>query len=241
MRDRAAELRAALEPRLFHPADEPRIRLGPRRVRPRAGAAEPVVGPGPADRGRDRRPLRRPARDDRRRAALCRRSAPDALFDDAAVARSRRRRPDRLRAVRLFVQPGAVGVQQAAAAGEARPCARRRHRGRLVRAIPVRAVRRRDDRQFRLAGGADGVRLPDAADRAAVAGARDAAVATSARTCLPRTSNRSRPRWRRRSAIAPTCCWCSASSPAAFSSPSSPCICRPISPIAASRRRPAAG
>ena len=58
---------------------------------------------------------------------------------------------------------------------------------------------------------------------------------------LPRTSNRSRPRWRKRSAIAPTCCWCSASSPAAFSSPSSPCICRPIWPIAASRRRPAAG
>ena len=95
--------------------------------------------------------------------------------DDAAVARSRRRRPDRLRAFRLFVQPRAVGVQQAAAAGEARPCARRRHRGRLVRAIPVRAVRRGDDRQFRLAGGADGVRVADAADRAAVARDRDAA------------------------------------------------------------------
>ena len=75
------------------------------------------------------------------------------------VARSRRRRPDRLRSVRLFVQPGAVGVQQAAAAREARLCARRRHRGRLVRAIPVRAVRRGDDRQFRLGGGADGVRV----------------------------------------------------------------------------------
>ena len=79
--------------------------------------------------------------------------------------------------------------------------------------------------------------LPDAVDRAAVARARDAAVADRRRTCLPRTSNRSRPRWRRRSAIAPTCCWCSASSPAAFSSPSSPCICRPIWPIAASRRQ----
>ena len=163
MRDRAVELRAALEPRLFRPADEPRVRLGTRRLRPRAGAAEPVVGPGPADRGRHRRSLRHPARDDRRRAALCRRPAADALFDDAAVARSRRRRPDRLRSIRLFVQPGAVGVQQAAAAREARLCARRRHRGRLVRAIPVRAVRRRDDRQFRLAGGADGVRAADAA------------------------------------------------------------------------------
>ena len=102
--------------------------------------------------------------------------------DDAAVARSRRRRPDRLRSVRLFVQPGAVGVQQAAAAREARHRARRRHRGRLVRAIPVRAVRRRDDRQFRLAGGADGVRAADAADRAAVAGDRDAACDVD-RTC----------------------------------------------------------
>ena len=45
----------------------------------------------------------------------------------------------------------------------------------------------------------------------------------------------------KRSATAPMCCWCSASSPAASSSPSSPCICRPIWSIAASRRRPAAG
>ena len=158
LRDRAVELRAALEPRLLRAADEPRIRLGPRRVRPRAGAAEPAVGTGPADRRRDRRSLRRLARDVRRRAALCRRPVADALFGDAAVARSRRRRPDRLRAVGLLVQPGAVGVQQAAAAREARHRARRRHRRRFVRAIPVRAVRRGADRQFRLADGADGIR-----------------------------------------------------------------------------------
>ena len=96
------------------------------------------------------------------------------------------------------------------------------------------------DRQFRLADGADGVRAADAADRAAVAGARDAAGGAAERAGR-RTSSRSGPRWRKRSAIAPTCCWCSASSPAASSSPSSPCICRPIWPIAASRRRPAAG
>ena len=48
------------------------------------------------------------------------------------------------------------------------------------------------------------------------------------RTYLPPISNRSRRRWRKRSAIAPMCCWCSASSPAVFNSPSSPCICRPI-------------
>ena len=59
--------------------------------------------------------------------------------------------------------------------------------------------------------------------------------------CLPPTSSRSRPRLRKRSAIAPTCCWCSASSPAAFNLPSSPCICRPICPIAACPRKPAAG
>ncbi len=158
MRDCAAEFRAALEPRLFRPADERGIRLGPRCLRPCARLAEPVVGTGPADRGRHCRPVWRLARDDGRRAALCRRPAADALFRDAIVARSRRRRPDRLRAIRLFVQSRAVGVQQAAAAREARHGARRRHCGRLVRAIFVRAVRRGDDRQFRLAAGADGVR-----------------------------------------------------------------------------------
>ena len=115
------------------------------------GLGQPIAG-AIADR------FGRPARDGGRRAALCRRPAGDALCGDAGLARSRRRRPDRLRPVRLFVQSGAVGVQQIAAAGEARHRARRRHRGRLVRAIPVRAVRRGDDRQFRLAVGADGVR-----------------------------------------------------------------------------------
>lgn len=41
--------------------------------------------------------------------------------------------------------------------------------------FPVRADRRRADRQFRLAAGAHRVRLPDAADHPAVAGAFDAA------------------------------------------------------------------
>ena len=144
----------------------------------------------------------------------------------------RRRRADRLRAVRLFVQSGAVGVQQAVAAGAAGHCAWRRNRRRIVRAIPVRAVRRGDDRQFRLAAGADGIRRSDAADRPAVARARDAAGDIGQRAGR-RTSSRSRRRWRKRSAIAPMCCWCSASSPAAFSSLSSPCICRPIWSIAA--------
>ena len=46
---------------------------------------------------------------------------------------------------------------------------------------------------------------------------------------------------RKRSGTDPMCCWCSVSSPAAFSWPSSPCICRPIWSIAASPRRPAVG
>ena len=45
------------------------------------------------------------------------------------------------------------------------------------------------------------------------------------RACRPRPTGR---RWPRPCGIAPTCCWCSASSPAASSSASSPCICRPI-------------
>ncbi|MEY9319232.1 MFS family permease [Bradyrhizobium elkanii] len=57
----------------------------------------------------------------------------------------------------------------------ARHRARRRHRRGLVRPIPVRAVRRRDDRQFRLADRAPRVWRADAADPAAVAGALDAA------------------------------------------------------------------
>lgn len=42
-------------------------------------------------------------------------------------------------------------------------------------------------------------------------------------------------------AFGPTCCWCSASSPAASSSPLSPCICRRSWSTAASRHKPAAG
>ena len=146
--------------------------MGPRRLRPRARGSEPVVGPGPTGRRRDRRPVRRPARDVCRRRALRRRPVDDALRHDAAFARYRRRRADRLRPVRLLVQSGAVGVQQAAAARAAGRGARRRNRRRIVRAVPVRAVRRGDDRQFRLADGADGIRRSDAADRTAVAGAR---------------------------------------------------------------------
>ena len=156
--DCPVELRAAVEPRFFRAADGPGVFLGARRVRPGARHSKPVVGAGPAGCRRDRRPVRRPARDVRRGGSLRRRAVHDALRRDAAVAGYRRRSLDRLWTIRLFVQPGAIGIQQAAAARAARPGARRRHRRGIVRTIPVRAVRRRLDRQFRLAGGADGVR-----------------------------------------------------------------------------------
>ena len=72
LRYRPVELRSAIEPRLFHSADEPRVFLGPRHLRPRAGRAESAVGLRPAACRRDRRPLRRRARHVRRRRALCR-------------------------------------------------------------------------------------------------------------------------------------------------------------------------
>jgi len=70
------------------------------------------------------------------------------------------------------------------------------------------------------------------------------ALATPASTSSPARWRNSRPsgmRLRRRSGIAPTCCWCRASLPADFNSRSSACICRPIWSIAACRFRPAAG
>ena len=55
LRDRAAEFWAAIQRRLFHSADGPGAFIGPRRLRPRAGAAEPVVG-----RSASRSPARSP-------------------------------------------------------------------------------------------------------------------------------------------------------------------------------------
>ena len=63
---------------------------------------------------RDRRPVRQLRVMSVGARAVCRRPDHDALCRDAALARSQRRRPDRLWTVRLFVQPGAVGVRQTA-------------------------------------------------------------------------------------------------------------------------------
>src|SRR5207253_1331293 len=56
-----------------------------------------------------------------------------------------------------------------------------------------------------------------------------------------RISNRSCRRWRKLSVTDHMCCWCSVSSPAASSSPSSRCICPLISSTAAFPLRPVAG
>src|ERR1700733_14258427 len=168
--DRHADIRTTLHLRLFHAADEPRIFVGPRRVRSGVGDPESAVGHGSTFCRRHRRPLRQPARDRGWRGDVRRGADHDALCLHAAVTRSQRRRFDRLRIVRLFVQSGAVGVRKASAARMARRCARRRHRGRLVRAIRVCAVWCRHARQFRLAAGADRVCLFDAAGGAAVPG-----------------------------------------------------------------------
>ncbi len=116
LRDCAAEFWPALQPRFLRAADGPRIRLGPRRVRPCHRVAEPAVGPRPADRRRHCRPLRAAARDVRRRLAVRCRPAADALLDHVLVARHQRRRADRFRPVGLVVQSGAGRVQQAVAA-----------------------------------------------------------------------------------------------------------------------------
>ncbi len=84
LRYRLVELRAPIELRLFRSADEPGVFVGPRRLRPRACRSKPVVGAGPAGCRRDRRPVRRLARDVCRRRSLRRRSPHDALRGDAA-------------------------------------------------------------------------------------------------------------------------------------------------------------
>ena len=75
--------------------------------------------------------------------ALRGRPRPDGLHDLAGDAAGHRRRADRLRPLGLLVQSGDRGVRQAPARALPHAGDRRRHRGRLVRPVPVRAVRRR--------------------------------------------------------------------------------------------------
>ena len=103
---------------------------------------------------------------------------------------------------------------------------RRRHRRRIVRPVPVLAARGRAAQQRRLAADAAGLRRAGAAGAAARVRGCDARRWTWARA-RRRSRNRSARRSAKPSAINPTCCWCSASSPAASTSPSSPCTLPP--------------
>ena len=93
----------------------------------------------------------------------------------AADARSLGWRADRLWSCRLLVPDGGRRARQARAGKLALVRVRRRHRGRLVRTIPVLAAGACADRKLLLADLAVGVRRHDAAGAAAVAGAGDAA------------------------------------------------------------------
>src|SRR6266513_1128022 len=81
----------------------------------------------------------------------------------------------------LMMRYAATPLSLDLAAGAARSGAWFRHRGRLIRSVPVRAVRRGVDRQFRLANGVAGIRSSDAADRS-----------TLARACHPGRDNEKR-------------------------------------------------
>ena len=235
-------LRPAFGDRPVHAADQRRQWLGPRRVRARLRVAESALGRRSAVRGRDCRPLRNDPRPVRRRVALRARPRADGVFHHAAHPQHHGRRADRLRTVRLLVQSRGRGARQAGAGSHALDRVRRGHGGGLLRAVPVRAARRRTDRELRLGLRAlciCGGRLAGAAvlDRACDAARGEAHPAEPS----PTLRNRCVMRCPKRSRTGPTCCWCSASSPAASSSPSSPRICRPIWSIAACRCRSAAG
>ena len=217
-----------------------RQRLGPRRVLVRVRHPESAVGRRPAVRRRDRRPLRHRAGAVRRRHPVWARPRHHGLRDRPADARSLGRRPDRLRARRLLVQSGALG---ASASWCRRSGARCRFGagtaagsfGQFLFSPLARLLIDSFGWQHALLIFAAGMLLILPLSLALATPRGDA------RRPARRRRNRSGRRWRKRSGIAPMCCWCSASSPAASSSPSSPCICRPIWSIAASPRRSAAG
>ena len=141
---------------------------------------------------------------------------------------------------RLVVHHRHRRLQQADAAAHALARVRRRHRRRLVRAISVFAAGGGFHRLVRLAARADRFRPHYAADDPAVDRGAHAADGSGSQLAPP-ASSRCATRWPKHSAIAPTCCWCSASSPAASSCCSSPCICRPIWSTADCRSRSAPG
>ena len=147
---------------------------------------------------------------------------------DAGHAASRRRRADRLRPRRLLLQPRHRRLQQAPAGSLASARLRRRHRRRLLRPVPVSAVRQRPHRGVRLALDVDRLRGEHSPHPAAVDPFGDAPARARRRTGRACRASRSRRPCRKPSGTAATCSSSSASSPAGSSLPSSPCICRPI-------------
>ena len=168
--DHADRLRSAFDAGLFPDAAVERQSLGPRRLRVRARVAKSAVGHRPAARRHDRRPLRHHPRGLRRRDALCGRPGADVARDQRAAARCLGRRADRFRPCRLLVPGHSRGLRQAVAAGMPLDRVRLRHRGGLVRAIPLFAARRRADGHVRLAADAHHLRRQHAGRAAAVAG-----------------------------------------------------------------------
>ena len=149
-----------------------------------------------------------------------------SLFDHAADADFVGRRPDRLRPVGLRFHHRGRRARQTGAAGMALNGIWFWHGGRLVRPVPVLAARGRADGRVRLANHAVDIRRFDGVHPAVVARAVDAARRRAIRSGGAQRS-RCATRWPRPSRIAATCCWCSASLPAASSSASPRCICRP--------------
>jgi hypothetical protein len=140
--DCIAGVRSSLVHGLLPAAVESSQRLGPRCLR--AGFCDPefAVGRGPALRGRGRRPLRRARRDLRRHDPVRDRPPDNEFCAFAAHARSDGRCVDRLRPVGMFLQSRGRGARQTRSRPFALVRIRRRNGGRLVRAIPVRAIRR---------------------------------------------------------------------------------------------------
>ena len=176
LRHRADRLRAALGARPVPHADVVRAWLGPRDLLVRDRACRTCCGA-----RRSRSPARIADRFGPVRV-LCagailyaHRPCLDGQRDLDADARSFGRRADRLRPCRLLVPDGGRRARQARAGELARLRVRRRHRGRLVRPVPVFAAGACADRSVLLADRAAGLRRHDAAGAAAVAGAGDAA------------------------------------------------------------------
>ena len=153
--DRRADLRAALGDGLLPAADARRKRLGPHDLRPRHGAAEPVLGSQPAVLRGHRRPLRHLARAGARRPDLRGRPLSDGDRRQPDDAAHRRRRAGRPRRRRRLVLDRARRLRPAHAAGEAFDRLRHRHGGRIGRHVPVRADQPGPDRRLWLVGQPD--------------------------------------------------------------------------------------